>query len=106
MFQIRKFKLMRPFFGWIWALKPDFIGTDCLFLEQVSDFYSPSPPRGWRVDWFQQNPSSDFLSLKVPSLPEIVEPHIQTIQISRFWFWNFGVRGSVETRVLPAKLIL
>ena len=76
MFQIRKFKLMRPFFGWIWALKPDFTGTYCHFFRAGIRFYSLSPPRGWRVDWFQQNPSSDFLSLKVPSLPEIVEPHI------------------------------
>ena len=40
---------------------------------------------------------SDFIALP---------PTRVTIQISRFWFWNFGVRGSVETRVLPAKLIL
>ena len=46
MFQIRKFKLMRPFFGWIWALKPDFIGTYCHFLEQVSDFIALLPHEG------------------------------------------------------------
>ena len=40
MFQIRKFKLMRPFFGWIWDLKPDFIG------KQVSDFIALLPHEG------------------------------------------------------------
>ena len=98
MFQIRKFKLMRPFFGWIWALKPDFIETYCHFLEQVSDFIAlpPHPAKSkFRFPVLESSQPSRNCGTSHPGR-----------QISRFWFWNFGVRGSVETRVLPAKLIL